>query len=711
MNKLLKITLGIVAAVVVLIVAAVILLALFFNANDYRGQIEAKVQQATGRSLVIGSIHLSVFPTLGLKLSETSLGNAKGFGDQPFAQIGAADVGVRLLPLVFQRKLEVGTVYLSDLKLNLQEDASGKTNWTDLAGSGSRPAAKPASTPASAGKNLLAALDINGVNIDNASIHYRDAQTKRDLTLDGFNLSVDNVKPGKPSSFRTSFKTRINQPAVAADVQSSGKLSSDPASQHYQLQNFTLNIIATGKGVPGGKQTLKLSSDIDYDGANGSAHLAGTVLNVAGVTAHVSVLAKGIGSKDLSYSGPLRIDPFSPREAMDALGMTDFLSTDASALKQASLSANFTGGSNSVALHDVKLKLDQTTATGSLGITSLSVPAAEFALNINAIDADHYLPAAQTSGSNGNTPKGSQSAGDDTPIPVKALDGFTAKGTLKIGKLTLHGVKMNNVDVALSAVKGAAKDLSLKARLYNGSVASTTRITPGSRPGYVENLKLVGVDIGPLMKDATGNEPATGNGNVSAALTSSGNTVGAVERALGGNVAFKLNKGAIKGFNLGEILRNLQSLQQGGAQAVASGSSSGAQQTDFTALSASGRVKNGVLTSNDLDGASPLLRLSGAGTMDLVQQTLDYTIKPMVVNTATGQGGKSLDQLRGIEIPVTISGPFSAPKYRVNLQAALQQKATQKLRGQANKEIDKLKDKLPPGLGDKLKGLFGDGSK
>jgi len=94
-----------------------------------------------------------------------------------------------------------------------------------------------------------------------------------------------------------------------------------------------------------------------------------------------------------------------------------------------------------------------------------------------------------------------------------------------------------------------------------------------------------------------------------------------------------------------------------------------------------------------------------------VQQTLDYTIKPMVVNTATGQGGKSLDQLRGIEIPVTISGPFSAPKYRVNLQAALQQKATQKLRGQANKEIDKLKDKLPPGLGDKLKGLFGDGSK
>lgn len=707
MNKLLKITLGIVAAVVALIVAAVIVLALFFDANDYRDQIAAKVQQATGRTLQIGSIHLSVFPTLGLKLSDTKLGNAKGFGDTPFAQIGEADVGVRLLPLVFDRKFEVGTVYLSGLKLDLQKDASGKTNWDDLAKSSASKPETPA-TPA-AGGNPLAALDVSGVSLEDASIHYRDAKTKQDLTLDGFNLSLDAIKPNKPCAFRTSFKTSINQPAVTAEVQSSGKLSFDLPSQHYQLQDFTLEVVASGKGVPGAKQTLKVGGDVDYDGAKGNARLADTQVSVAGITAHLSVQANGIGSDKLSYSGPIKIDQFSPHDVMDALGMSSFRSTDASALKQASLDAKFSGTKNSVSVQDVKLKLDQTTATGSLGVTDLSVPAASFALKVDAFDADRYMPAAKTDDSNGTAPKGSQPANaDDTPIPVKALDGFTVKGTAALGKLTLHGVKMTDIAVKVNAVKGAAKTISLDAKLYSGSVASNTRITPGSQPGYAETLKLAGVDIGPLMKDATGNEPATGNGDISADLTSAGNTVGQAKRALNGNVAFKLNNGAIKGFNLGKILRGLQSVMQGGgaAQAVANGGSSDAEQTDFTALSASGQIKNGVLTSNDLNGASPLLRLSGEGTVDLVQQTIDYTIKPMVVNTATGQNGKDLDQLHGVVVPVVISGPFSAPKYSVDIKALLQQKATEKLRGTVEKEKGKLQDKLQ----NKLKGLFGGGS-
>jgi len=702
MNRLLKVLLGVVAGVVALIVVAVILVAVFFNANDYRDQIAAKVQQTTGRTLKIGAIHLSVFPTLGLKLSNTEMGNARGFGDTPFAAVGEADVGVRLLPLLLHRKLEVGTVYLSNLKLDLQKNAAGVSNWADLTKPGSSSAPQPAVAKSTSG-SPLAALDVNGVNIDNAAIHYRDAQAKRDITLDGFNLSLDALRPGTPCAFRTRFKTQINQPAVKADVQASGKLSFDLAAQHYQLQDFMLQLAASGKGLPAGAQTVKLAGDVDYDGAKGSAHLADVRLNAAGVTAHVSVQANGIGGDKLRYSGPLKVDTFNPREVMDTLGLSGYRSADADVLKQASLDARFSGTTHSAAVQDLKLKLDQTNASGSLDVSSFAVPALSAALKIDAIDVDRYLPTARAADSNGTAPKGSAGNGDDTLIPVKALDGFTAKAKLDIGKLTLHGVKMSDITVSLNAVKGQQKNLALDAKLYGGSIASTTQITPAAQPGYRTHLKLVNVDAAPLMKDATGKAPISGRGDISADLSSTGRTVGQVKRALDGNVAIKFDNGAINGFNLGKILRGLQSMQQNGAQAVASGGSTSSAQTDFTSLSASGQIKNGVMTSNDLAGASPLLRLAGAGTVDLVQQTLDYTIKPTVVNTATGQGGKNLDQLRGIEIPVNISGPFSAPKYRVDVAAALKQKATQKLRDTVDKEKGKLQQKLQ----DKLKGLFG----
>ena len=51
-----------------------------------------------------------------------------------------------------------------------------------------------------------------------------------------------------------------------------------------------------------------------------------------------------------------------------------------------------------------------------------------------------------------------------------------------------------------------------------------------------------------------------------------------------------------------------------------------------------------------------------------------------------------------------MTGPWSAPKYSLDLQAALQQKATEKLRGRLDDQIQKklgdspLKDQLKQGL-------------
>ena len=134
MPKFLKITLYTLGAAVLLITLTLVGILLFVDPNDYKDDITTAVRDATGRELTIdGNLELSVFPWLGLSLGRTRLGNAPGFGDQPMAQVEAVDIKVKLLPLL-KSQLEMKTVLLRGLQLNLARKADGRSNWDDLTG-------------------------------------------------------------------------------------------------------------------------------------------------------------------------------------------------------------------------------------------------------------------------------------------------------------------------------------------------------------------------------------------------------------------------------------------------------------------------------------------------------------------------------------------------------------------------------------------------
>jgi AsmA protein len=119
-------------------------------------------------------------------------------------------------------------------------------------------------------------------------------------------------------------------------------------------------------------------------------------------------------------------------------------------------------------------------------------------------------------------------------------------------------------------------------------------------------------------------------------------------------------------------------------------------------MTASFRINNGVARNDDLAAKSPFIRLAGAGDIDIGNSRLDYLAKASVVNTSAGQGGKELDHLKGLTVPVRLSGPFDNVSYKLELGSLVQEAAKAKLEEQKQQLEKKATDKLQ----ESLKGLF-----
>ena len=99
--KALKALILVLVVVVVLVVGGVAALLAFVDPNDFKEQIADQVREATGRELVLeGPLELGLYPKIKLRAGPLRLGNAPGFGDEPFFAAEEIQVAVATLPLL-----------------------------------------------------------------------------------------------------------------------------------------------------------------------------------------------------------------------------------------------------------------------------------------------------------------------------------------------------------------------------------------------------------------------------------------------------------------------------------------------------------------------------------------------------------------------------------------------------------------------------------
>jgi len=89
--------------------------------------------------------------------------------------------------------------------------------------------------------------------------------------------------------------------------------------------------------------------------------------------------------------------------------------------------------------------------------------------------------------------------------------------------------------------------------------------------------------------------------------------------------------------------------------------------TELSELSASFTLRGGVAHNDDLEGVSPLLRLSGAGRLDIGANTIDYTLRATLL--APGQAAGAPGAAAGPAIPIRLTGTLDAPAWSVDYSA------------------------------------------
>lgn len=597
--KGLKYSLYALGALVVLAIAAVAFVAATFDPNAYKGEIEKRVKEATGRTLRFhGDIELAFWPAIGAKVGRVTL--SRRASEHDFASIEGAQISVALLPLL-EGELLVDEVSVSGLNASVIRAKGGKFDFEDLLGG----AAKPA--PAGGAPPGKLKFDIAGIRLQDARFVYVDEGSGQRLELDDMLLRTGRIAEGVPGKLALAAHLRGKRPMIDLKVELDGTYRLGLAREEYALTGMTL-------------------------GVNGAAaELTRIALTVTG-DAHAR-LAK---------------------EAVDA---------------------------------DLVARFDDTTVKAKLGMTGFSAPRYQLQADIDRIDLDRYLVAQKDA-------KPAPSAGPkvavDVPVDLSALEGLHADGRLAVGWMQLMGLKLSDLKAELRAANGRAEVAPHSAQLYEGALqGALTLAARGNRIALQESLS--GVAIGPLVRDLMGRDALEGRGNVAVDLTAAGPTVNALKKSLDGTARIELKDGALKGINLAETLRKTRAAF--GSKSAREEPSDTSQRTDFSALGASFVVRDGVARNDDLDVRAPLVRVGGAGSIDIGNSKLDYLARAKVVATSKGQGGADLEHLSGLTIPVKLTGPFDAPKYEIDYRALAGDAAKAKVREKAKEKVEqKLRD-------------------
>ena len=698
MGKPFKIILSTIIAMVLLLITSVCILSFVIDPNDFKPEIAATVKNKTGRELALdGDLKFSLFPWIGISTGKIVLGNAPGFQDQSFATLDESHVNVLLLPLL-SKKIEVSSITLKGLVINLARNKQGITNWADLGNFRSAEVVGKQDEQQSIPTAALAAFAIGGIAIENARINWDDLKTDQHIELKDLNLNIDKFAIDKPVGIVASLIAFDSRSKSTQAITLNTELSVNGQFDSVTLRRSLCEVTSSGKNIPGTSLTTTLSiADAVLNTTQQTAIIHGLQLKSGDIA--VAAEITGTHTKDKpSFQGSVSIASFNPAKVLQQLAIALPAMQDNHALNKLSINFDLATTTDSADLQNLLMSLDDTQIKGSASIKDFDRPAVTFTMDIDTLDVDRYLPPVDKSSKPIASPAVLLAIGTSI-LPVETLRKLNVNGAVSLGKLKVNDLAMQDIDIKLNAKNGVITTQQSIRQFYQGSYRGDLSMdTQGEKPMLTVNEKIDRIQIEPLLKDYKGKAGISGSITASAHLQGQGKKTDELKASLNGQLSFLFKDGTIKGFNLQKIINEGKALIKGSALPA----DYKHDQTLFSEMSGTATITNGLIQNNNLTARSSKLRVDGKGNINLNSEALDYKIDAKLLSDDMDAEAEATTAKPKAALTINIAGTLDNPSYTIDIASLL----TDNNKAKIEKLINKLDKKIGPGLGNLLKNFL-----
>jgi uncharacterized protein involved in outer membrane biogenesis len=497
MGKLIKLILGGTILLGLLFGVVVLGAVLFFDPNDHKDRIIAKVEEETGRQLKLeGDINLSYYPWLGLEVSGVTIGNAEGFGDAPFMHADVVALRIKTLPLL-KKQYELDTLRLHGVEINLAKNKEGVSNWDDLVSEEKDETQKQEPIK-------LAAVILGGVDIKDTRFTWADETSDQTFKISEMNMSTGELTFGDPIDIKMNLKAESTKPAVKTDLQMQGTASYDLDAKTYAFNPIEITAKLTGENVPGGKADVKFNTGIAFNQKEDTASIDGLTFSILGTLVKAQLNASNIQSGKPKTEGQLSIIGDDLSHLFKLIG-EEALASQIAKLKdrsfdlQTTLDADMEKGN--VAITDLKAKLIGAAIAGQVEASNIESdkPAVKGELKASGSDLPTLLQVA-----------GQFETGDDPQL--KSLGEKLSKASNKSFEVNTEFVAdlaSGNINVPALVVKTLgltvnghlqANDINSNSGNIDGKLSIqgeelSSVLAALEQDGLAKNLSTVSVDV------------------------------------------------------------------------------------------------------------------------------------------------------------------------------------------------------------------------
>ena len=697
-----------------LVLLALLAFAATFDANNYKPQIIEQVEKATGRTFTInGDINLSVFPWVGLKVEDVSLGNDKGFKAEQFAAIKRLDVKVNVLPLL-RKEVEINTIRLHGLNVSLEVAENSANNWSSLVqaeaeAGGEVTAAEKTQQPVAEQESALPlqSLRVEGFEFVDAMIRYDDRSSKTSATVSELNLTTRAIAFDEPVDIKFGARIENSEPAIDTRLTLTTQLTFDQELTRYTLRDLVFTILANANEFIPQQEQIEIRSSVDVSMDEQRVVLKQLQLSALGTTTLADITVSQFKQTPIIQGG-IEVQPFNARDVAKRVAVELPVMAKADALHHVAIKTKIKLQGEMLQANDFNLTLDSSTLSGWLHVIDMSKQKLRYDLSFDQLNINDYMPPVAeaveqpevVAGTGSGAPAVDTATGDEKiEMPVEMMRKLDIEGDFKIASLTAKDYQIKQFQMTTKARDGVIDIKPLAMQVLQGQVNTAVNVNVQKAiPAYAIDLKVNQVQAGPVVDPflvgIMGDKPLTMEGavNMTMDVKTTGETVNQLKQASRGQIILDMKETAVNGFDPEFYMRtsvaDYVDSKGFGMSKTIMGNYRPREVTVFDKIFSTVNLADGKARTDDFLMSAERVQVTAKGHVDIMQDTVD-----MMSSVALPRGKTAVEKILDKPIFIRIHGPFDALEYDLD-KNRLKESTTDVLQDEAKAKIDAEKQRL-----------------